>query len=191
MVLLVLAVIWAVVLIPPALRNRAEGRPGDSISAFHRQLTVLRRTGPTARRLAATGLDGRTRSPISRPPVSRPAAAASRGGMAPLGLVGGPVGVNTRPSSSRSRTLQRRREVLGALAAGAAATLVLGTLPFLRFLWALNMVADLLLAAYVGLLIHQRNASAEREMKVRFLPHAVPLDPMVHVEPAFLQRSAN
>ncbi|MGH9190576.1 MAG: hypothetical protein ACRD0Q_11185 [Acidimicrobiales bacterium] len=192
LVLLVLAVIWAVVLIPPALRNRAEGRPGDSISAFHRQLAVLRRTGPTARRLAATGLDGRSRSPMSRPAVSRPAAAASRGGgIAPLGLVGGPVGPHVRPSSSRSRTLQRRREVLGALAVGVAATLVLGALPFLRFLWAFNLVADLLLAAYIGLLIHQRNASAEREMKVRFLPHAVPLDPMIHVEPAFLQRSAN
>ena len=46
MVLVVLAVVWAVVLIPPWLRNRAEGRPGDSIGAFHRQLTTLERTGP-------------------------------------------------------------------------------------------------------------------------------------------------
>ena len=40
MVLVVLAVVWAVVLIPPWLRSRAEGRPGDSIGAFHRQLTA-------------------------------------------------------------------------------------------------------------------------------------------------------
>ena len=46
MVLVVLAVVWAVVLIPPWLRNRAEGRPADSIGAFHRQLTTLERTGP-------------------------------------------------------------------------------------------------------------------------------------------------
>jgi hypothetical protein len=45
-VLVVLAVVWAVVLIPPWLRNRAEGRPADSIGAFHRQLTTLERTGP-------------------------------------------------------------------------------------------------------------------------------------------------
>ena len=48
MVLLVLAGIWAAVLIPPAVRARAEGRPGDSIHNFKRQLTVLRRTGPHA-----------------------------------------------------------------------------------------------------------------------------------------------
>ena len=46
MVLVVLAVVWAVVLIPPWLRNRAEGRPADSIGAFHRQLSTLERTGP-------------------------------------------------------------------------------------------------------------------------------------------------
>ena len=46
MVLVVLAIVWAAVLIPPWLRNRAEGRPGDSIGAFHRQLTTLERTGP-------------------------------------------------------------------------------------------------------------------------------------------------
>jgi hypothetical protein len=45
-VLVVLAIVWAAVLIPPWLRNRAEGRPGDSIGAFHRQLTTLERTGP-------------------------------------------------------------------------------------------------------------------------------------------------
>ncbi|HVL27065.1 MAG TPA: hypothetical protein VM390_02875 [Acidimicrobiales bacterium] len=46
LVLLILAVIWAAVLIPPFLRARAEGRPADSITDFHRQLSVLRRTGP-------------------------------------------------------------------------------------------------------------------------------------------------
>mgnify|MGYP006207422537 CR=1 FL=1 len=46
MVLLVLAGIWAAVLIPPAVRARAEGRPGDSIRNFKRQQSVLRRTGP-------------------------------------------------------------------------------------------------------------------------------------------------
>jgi hypothetical protein len=45
-VLVVLAVVWAVVLIPPWLRSRAEGRPADSIGAFHRQLSTLERTGP-------------------------------------------------------------------------------------------------------------------------------------------------
>ena len=48
----------------------------------------------------------------------------------------------------------------------------------------------MLLGAYVWLLIRQRNMSAEREMKVRFLPNPVALDPMMP-EPALLHRSAN
>ena len=43
MVLLILAVIWAAVLLPPYLQNRSESRPADSISSFQRQLSVLER----------------------------------------------------------------------------------------------------------------------------------------------------
>lgn len=45
MVLLILGAVWAAVLVPPALRARAEASPGDSIGSFHHQLSVLRRTG--------------------------------------------------------------------------------------------------------------------------------------------------
>lgn len=45
MVLLILAAVWAAVLVPPALKARAESRPGDAIGNFHRQLSTLRRTG--------------------------------------------------------------------------------------------------------------------------------------------------
>lgn len=186
MVLLVLAVIWAAVLIPPALRARAEGRPGDSISAFHRQLAVLRRTGPLS------GGSG----PGSRGPSPLPRASSPAGSMGvnvrPLRRPGRVPGTPVRPtpSAARARTLQRRRAVLGALVAGAVGTLVLGAIPFLRFLWGLHLIVDVLLAVYVGLLIHQRNLAAERDINVHFLPNAVPLDPMLPVEPALLQRSA-
>ena len=53
-----------------------------------------------------------------------------------------------------------------------AGSLVLGFLPPLRALWAVHVVADVLFAAYVGVLIYLRNLAAEREMKVRFLPAA-------------------
>ena len=43
MVLLILAVIWVAVLLPPYLQNRSEKRPADSISSFQRQLSVLER----------------------------------------------------------------------------------------------------------------------------------------------------
>ena len=45
-VLLVLAVVWAVFLIPQLLRVRAERGPADSIGAFRSQLSVLERTAP-------------------------------------------------------------------------------------------------------------------------------------------------
>src|SRR5205823_6092627 len=63
-VLVVLAVVWAVVLIPPWLRSRAEGRPGDSIGAFHRQLTTLERTSPARR----SSRSSRCAAPPTEPP---------------------------------------------------------------------------------------------------------------------------
>ena len=195
MVLLVLAGIWAVVLIPPAIRARAEGRPGDSISAFRRQLTVLRRTGPQVVR--PTGSDHRYRShtaSASSLSVHGPLR-SNRGATAVVAArpqVAGPSG--TAASAARSRTMRRRRDVLSALVVAVVSTLVLGLVPALRVLWAANVVADVLLGAYVALLVHQRNVAAERDMKVRYLPRrAHTLDPALlrAAEPALLRRSAN
>ena len=41
LVLVILAAIWAAVLVPPYLQNRRETRPGDSIASFRSQLSVL------------------------------------------------------------------------------------------------------------------------------------------------------
>lgn len=194
MVLLVLAAIWAAVLIPPALRSRAEGRPGDSISAFHRQLSVLRRTGPRSNRLAMGDHWSRPSAPLAPPLASRARTTGS-----PAGAQRGPrpvaspawAGIRVPAvSSARSRTLRRRRDVLTALIVAAVATLVLGALPMLRVLWSAHVVFDVLLVAYVAMLIRQRNAAAEREMKVRFLPRPVLEPAMVGREP-LLRRSAN
>jgi hypothetical protein len=65
-VLVVLAIVWAAVLIPPWLRNRAEGRPGDSIGAFHRQLTTLERTGPPEPKAPPASVATRVRPARSR-----------------------------------------------------------------------------------------------------------------------------
>jgi uncharacterized protein (DUF58 family) len=98
----------------------------------------------------------------------------------------------TAPSAARSRTIRRRRDVLSALIVAVLATLVLGLLPAFRVMLVAHVVADVLLVAYVALLVHQRNVAAEREMKVRFLPQARRLEPaMLRAEPALLRRSAN
>ena len=52
LVLVILAVMWAAVLLPPWLRGRHHDRPSDSIHSFRRQLSVLER---------ATGVNGQAR----------------------------------------------------------------------------------------------------------------------------------
>jgi len=95
-------------------------------------------------------------------------------------------------SASRSRTIRRRRDVLTALLVAVFATLALGLLFSMGIMLVANVVADILLVAYVALLVHQRNVAAERDMKVRFLPQAHRLDPaLLRAEPALLRRSAN
>jgi len=196
LVLLVLAGIWAAVLIPPAVRARAEGRPGDSISNFRRQLTVLRGTGPHR-----AGVGGRTAGgdhwyrPNGSTPALTPVHGPLRSTRATVTPHRAPVrGVRTASpaSAARSRTIRRRRDVLMALFAAAVATLALGLLFSIGVMLIVHVIADVLLVAYVALLVHQRNAAAERDLKVRFLPQAHRLDPvMLRAEPALLRRSAN
>jgi hypothetical protein len=198
LVLLVLAGIWAAVLIPPAVRARAEGRPGDSIHNFKRQLTVLRRTGPQR-----ASLNGGSRvasgdhwyrshaSSASLAPVHGPVRSART---VPMTAHRAPVR-GARPtaavSAARSRTIRRRRDILTALLVAVFATLALGLL-LGGILLVAHVIADVLLVAYVALLVHQRNVAAERDMKVRFLPQPHRLDPaMLRPEPALLRRSAN
>jgi hypothetical protein len=142
-VLVVLAIVWAAVLIPPWLRNRAEGRPGDSIGAFHRQLTTLERTGPLESKVAPD----------------------ARGGVG----VGAGVAVRSRP---RSRVQKRRRDVMLVLAGAMVATLALSLVPGLGLLLVAHLLVDVLFVAYVAVLIRLRSAAVEREMKLRFLPGA-------------------
>jgi hypothetical protein len=185
LVLVVLAIIWIAVLVPPALRARAEGRPGDSISAFRRQLVVLRRTRPHVQRAmiperpAGHAYVARPGVPVTSLTARRAVAArrSAPAGARALATAGLP--------STRSRTLRRRRDVLVGLLAAVVGTLVLGVLLGSRALLLAQLVADVLLVAYVALLIRQRTLAAEREMKVRFLPEARPM------EPAFLRRSVN
>jgi hypothetical protein len=154
-VLVVLAVVWAVVLIPPWLRNRAEGRPGDSIGAFHRQLTTLERTGPET---------APPRTPLMS--QARPA---------------------PRPASARARLQRRRRGVMLVLGAAMVSTLMLSFIPGLRVMLVLHAIVDVLFFVYVALLVRVRTVSAEREMKLRFLPGT-----REQVEPVLaLRRSAN
>jgi hypothetical protein len=146
-VLLILAVIWAAVLIPPLLGARAEGRPADSIGDFRRQLSVLRRAAP------ASMPPAHTMTNVVPFTVPQPAAAV-------------------RESARRRRTLKRRRDVFYALLSAMGGTLLLGMVPGMHVLLGLHLVLDAVFAGYVALLLRVRNEAAERDMKVRFLPQA-------------------
>ena len=67
LVLVILAVMWVLVLVPPLLRSRTDGRPNTSISSFQRQLRTLQRTGGYPSRGTVTYL--RSSSPQGRAPA--------------------------------------------------------------------------------------------------------------------------
>ena len=148
MVLLVLAVIWAAVLVPPMWRNRAEGRPADSIKQFHRHLRVLNGTEPHGYSRALTAQAG---SPVITAPM------AYRG--------------STIRSTElrRRRSIERRRNILFGLTGAALFTLFLALLSVPMML-PLHLLADVLLGGYVALLANMKKSASDREMKLRYLP---------------------
>lgn len=172
-VLLILAVLWAAMLVPPYLRNRAEARPADSIGAFRRQMSTISRTTPGAPTVPFMSMRR------AAPPLPLPLSLSSASPVAAPVRRGAP--------SLKAQTQKRRRDVFLFLLAAMATSLLLSFL--LPIMLVAHVAFDIAFVAYVALLIRMRNAAAERDMKVRFLPGAVG-----HgggVEPLLLRRSAN
>ncbi len=162
--------------------GRQSDRPVDSISSFRRQLGTLERRAPSlvapANRMRAPG--PRYNGPqvvADRPGPARPVVAAR----------------SHSPSAYRRQATQkRRRDIFFGLILAAVLTLLGGLVPTLRLLWAVCAADLALLGAYCALLVRMRGIAAEREMKVHYLPRAVP-DRFYAVSPAnaLLRRSAN
>jgi hypothetical protein len=131
-------------------RNRADGRPADSIKQFHRHLRVLNGTEPHGYSRTLTAQAG---SPVITAPM-----AYRR-----------PTGVRGSADLRRRRTIERRRNVLFSLVGLAAVTLVLGVVG-VHMLLAVHLVVDVLLAGYVALLARLRSVATEKDMKLRYLP---------------------
>jgi hypothetical protein len=124
-VFVMLAVLWAVVLLPPLLRSRTE-RSNDSIGDFNYRLDVLGKTNGALRVETMRGVPGQ-------------------------------------------RAAKRRRDVALALVLAVGVTALLGFATGLAIVWAVNLVADLALFAFFGLLVWMRSAQVERTQKVRTL----------------------
>lgn len=142
MVLFVLAVIWAVYL-ASWVRSRSEHRSVNSISSFNKHLSVLERTSP-----AGQGRASASRSSIAYPsygPMARRAA-----------------------HMTKSEARRRRRDVLFALAGVALVTLMLAVLVGGPLVY-LQLLADVALVGYIGLLAHTQRLAVDRRRKVRYI----------------------
>lgn len=168
-VLLVLAMVWAVFLVPQLLRARAERGPADSIGAFRNQLSVLERTAPPV-----AGTVTRLR------PVATHVSTHDQASLA------GPRPRATYGPSPRAMARKRRKDILSGLLAAMGGSLVLGMIPGLRVMLALHLVLDLLFVGYVAMLVRARTMAVERDMKVRFLPGPGSVEPAM-----LLRRSAS
>ena len=125
MVLLILAALWAVVLLPPLMRSRA-GRGGDSIAAFNDRLALIGRTNGTL-------------APLPEEPVS----------------------------TTGTRATRRRREVLRVLLGVVGITALAAVATGSGFLWTIQVLADLVLLAFLGLWAWIRSLQLEQQHKVR------------------------
>jgi hypothetical protein len=151
-VLLILAALWAAVLVPPLLRARSERIGGDSIDDFNYRLGVLGRTN------GSSGADAPAAAVNGGPVLARRQVRLATP-VAPL---------------SPSRAAKRRRDVFTILMGAVAATFLFAYVGGGAFLWGLNAIADVLLLAYVGLFFWVRTLALEREHKVHYLPRTVP-----------------
>lgn len=181
MVLLILVLVWAVVLGPSLLRRGVQRRSStDSIGAFHRQLRVLQRAGPTLvdplhrldTSLPATHIGARARS------GGRPGLIVVRPDMTIPGSANPADGSSARRPDPyfRPEACKRRRDVLIALLLAVVCTGLPGAIPAARPILAVTAVAAVALAGYIALLVRLRNRALEREVKLRYLPQPADRD---------------
>jgi hypothetical protein len=170
LVLVGLAVVWAVVLLPELWKRWNQSR-GDSIRSFSTQLASLQRRDE--------------RAPVVRSNV--------------IDLRGSQSTAAPRPAAVSPAVRKRRQEVLTSLGAAAVLTL-LATVAFGgTFFLLLHLVADALLVGYVYLLVQSNKAPATRTTAVGHSTgvRAVPMRPvgddvsMGRITPAPARRIAN
>ena len=161
LIVVILAVAWIVVLVPPLLRSRSDGRPSTSIGSFRQQLATLSRTGPDRRGVVR---------PLNRPVGVPRGPARHPGAYGPGGARPGRVDRPVRPA----RLLDALASGRGAPApaqrarrpARLAATTAIGGFGLgISALVAVNLVVDAILVFYVYLLVQLRRAEEERAMR--------------------------
>jgi hypothetical protein len=192
LIVVILAVAWVVVLVPPLLRSRSDGRPSTSIGSFRQQLATLSRTGPQRRgsvrpgRQQVVSARGAVRRPAGVPGYPPRLAAVPRyepgyddyedyrdpRGYAAVGRATRMPGRSSRPVPigysmrvGRADVRRRRLNVLVALLALAGVTAVGGFGLGVSAMAGVNLLVDAILVFYVYLLVQVRRAEEERAMR--------------------------
>jgi hypothetical protein len=169
LVILILAILWAAVLVPPILRSRNDAGAGLGISDVFGRL----REG-----LGHRGHGGDPSLPPLQP-IMGPVGGMS-GPPGPMGQMG-PV----RVTGSMSPIQRRRRDILVGILGLAGVTLLMALFSTGIMFWVLHLLADLALAGYVYMLLQfkaRAGGGAERRPAQplhRPVP-AVPSYPNVH-----------
>lgn len=149
MVLLILAIMWAAVLIPPMIRDRRSvGRSRDSVSAFKSQLNVLGQSTPGAK--TTVGNRGLRLSVPATPAIA----------------VDG--GSSSMPRNSHEAE-RRRRDIIGVLGAAAFVTFVAALLLGSPAVWMFHVAIDVALLGFIGLVVNHRRTAVERDQNVHYL----------------------
>jgi hypothetical protein len=202
LVILILAILWAAVLLPPILRSRNGSAGGGAgigdfvarLGAFagHRgksggMMPLSPIMGPVGGGGNGHGLNGSSlkgnghhfNGSFNGGPLNGAAlnghAINGNGNGNGIGLNGngiGPAGP-VRVPSSMTPAQRRRRDILIGVLAAAGLTFCLALFTRSVAFWMLNLLADGLLAGYVYMLIQLTQRSSERQTKVRPL-HGVP-----------------
>jgi hypothetical protein len=174
LVILILAILWAAVLLPPILRSRNESGAPSGVGDFMSRLGSFGRSQQGDQGLPALtpimgpvngGFNGNGNgNGNGHGPVAN-------GAGAPTGAVRVPGGMTPQQ--------RRRRDVFVGLLALAGVTFFMAlfarSIPF----WILHLIADGLLGGYVYMLVQMKHRSSERRTKV----HAIhpPMGPAVPV----------
>ena len=162
LVLLGLAVVWAIVLLPEAMKRISKARSGDSIRSFNHQLSSLQRGNPHASTAPVRVAPGRVApGRVAQNRATQGRVAQGRGNQRDggrssnvidmrSGLARGSVAVGSRsasPAEVHPAVRRRRQEVLTVLGSASVLTLLCSVAfggPFL----VLFLVSAALLVAY-------------------------------------------
>ena len=163
-VLIILAVLWAVVLVPPLLRSRGQ-RSADSIVDFNYKLDMLGRMNGSRRRRRRELSAAMPAATLGARPVGAPPLASAP--YVPAPYVPAPY---AGPSTAAHRSARRRRAVMQVLGGSVFATLFLAVGAHSLAFWLLQIAVDVLAAAYLALWAWVRSLEADRIEKVRYIP---------------------